>query len=365
MLLNGEAIPQPNFIMEATTNNLKIHPRVYQEETTGRSGEKVTLRAISDRTLLDNKLVLDIWICVGDDPNPIRVGVLQYVSLQTLLKFSAKAREHFERGELDAQLQSDLDQIRCRLVRSGRKVILRWNQNVYCDNDKCLGIIISCNHKVEYQGSITEQFLKDTNLRIEAVVRESIIAGHITSYNRPNTIMIIGDPVNHTEEVLDESTIYAAYLDHRDGSLHLLDKGLNELLGWPSGWPQQVGNIRDFLSAKKIAYANSPGPSYPELDFIEEAHKLEVAGKLRASLDVVYKQMDFLLKKEMFDYINNVVFDLINLERHSKHIILAILTLTYKPRKLIPNRKHLLAQFEEILVEKGEDVEGILYGLRE
>lgn len=100
----------------------------------------------------------------------------------------------------------------------------------------------------------------------------------------------------------------------------------------------------------------------PSEGFLQRAMRLEKQGAVDAALDLVYDQVDGMLKTGRFDQVNRLL-SMVEAESLSLDLLLGLLTVTLPARSKLPDRGRLFSGAETALKKRGQWEEGLLAGL--
>jgi len=100
------------------------------------------------------------------------------------------------------------------------------------------------------------------------------------------------------------------------------------------------------------------------MDLIQ-AHILFCMGKTDDAINVIYKDVDELLRGKRFVECDDLLESIIGMDSipYSADLLLALLVATLPVRYTLPNRDAFLKRVEKVLYERGEYEEGIVLGL--
>jgi hypothetical protein len=96
--------------------------------------------------------------------------------------------------------------------------------------------------------------------------------------------------------------------------------------------------------------------------FVEGARHLVEKGNIDSALDLIYDQIDEMLRKAEFSKLDLVLAEL-PVSDLSIDLLLGILTATLPARSRLSNRAHLFAEIVGVLTERREYQDGLLTGL--
>ncbi len=96
--------------------------------------------------------------------------------------------------------------------------------------------------------------------------------------------------------------------------------------------------------------------------FLDGARRLESRGAVDAALDLIYDQVDEMLKAGKFDQVNQLL-STVEANSLSLDLLLGLLTVTLPARCRLPARSRLFREAETVLKLRGEWEEGLLTGL--
>ena len=124
------------------------------------------------------------------------------------------------------------------------------------------------------------------------------------------------------------------------------------------------GRIHDFaaefeeLLSSTVVRAGAPRPT----DFLVHADRLDKHGKTDTALDIIYDQIDEMLRAGKFADVNDCLRNVAT-DNHSVHILLALLTITLAAKRKLPDRAAFYARTVATLKSRGELEDGLLIGL--
>ena len=101
--------------------------------------------------------------------------------------------------------------------------------------------------------------------------------------------------------------------------------------------------------------------SKPE-EFVERANRLDRLGQTDAALDLLYDQIDQLLRTGKVQKVDSILEHL-DLSVFSVHLLLGLLTSTLPAKTRLNFRRKFFSDTEALLKARGEWEEGLLTGL--
>lgn len=120
--------------------------------------------------------------------------------------------------------------------------------------------------------------------------------------------------------------------------------------------------VEQLVARRRAEYPALKAGRPPAESFFRRAVRLDKAGHIDASLDLIYDAVDELMQKGAFDCLDSILSKM-RIDNVSVDILLGLLTSTLPGRSRLPSRPEFFRTVEQVLKKRGEYEEGLLTGL--
>jgi len=96
--------------------------------------------------------------------------------------------------------------------------------------------------------------------------------------------------------------------------------------------------------------------------FLDNARRLDNQGKTDAALDLIFDQIDEMMLAGQFAKVDQILKNLVP-DNYSVELLLGLLTITSPAKNILTHRQEFFQQVEQTLHRRGENEDGLLFGL--
>ena len=125
---------------------------------------------------------------------------------------------------------------------------------------------------------------------------------------------------------------------------------------------EKLGGVQGQKSSNDISIKQPATPLYNWPQWLTDAVSLENAGREDEALDLVYRNVDELLRNGQFNDVETLIRE-VNVDDLPTDVMLGILSITLSARGHLPSRTRFVNQARILLGWRGEDVSFLLKGL--